>query len=30
LLKKPSERFVSDVLNNCPAKHTDDMLPPES
>jgi phenylacetic acid degradation operon negative regulatory protein len=28
LLKEPSERFVSDVLNNCPTKHTDDTFPP--
>ncbi|HEY70890.1 MAG TPA: hypothetical protein G4O08_09925 [Anaerolineae bacterium] len=30
LLKEPSERFVSDVLSNCPTKHMGDMFPPES
>ncbi len=29
LLKEPSERFVSDVLSNYPAKRTDDAFPPD-
>ncbi|MGD8814254.1 MAG: PaaX family transcriptional regulator C-terminal domain-containing protein [Anaerolineales bacterium] len=27
LLKEPSERFVNDVLSNCPTKHMNDTIP---